>query len=224
MKRYLVYGLSGIMFLLVLAVFAFVLFQPVQVLPRIRLAPAFALLDQEGHWLSNEDLRGQIVLYTFTYSRCLPPCPQTAMTLKAIQERLRQQDLEGVPITLVTLSFDPVHDTPAVLKAYARELEADERRWRFVTGSDPIHLKTIIGEGFEVYYQARPDGSFAFDPVYILVDGWGIIRGEYRYRTLTPDVDRIVRHIGVLAREIRRSRGAARLAYEAAHLFLCYAP
>ncbi|MCS7040866.1 MAG: hypothetical protein NZP34_14765, partial [Caldilineales bacterium] len=62
------------------------------------------------------------------------------------------------------------------------------------------------------------------DPVYILVDGWGIIRREYRYRTLTPDVDRIVRHIGVLAEEVRNSRGAARLAYEAAHLFLCYAP
>lgn len=223
MKRALVYGPIAIVGLLVIAAFAFVLLQPIQVLPRIRLAPAWVLLDREGQLVSNEDLRGRLVLYTFTYTRCQPPCPQPDQTMQAIYRRLATADLGDVPITLMTISFDVAHDSPAVLQAYAAAWGVEDDRWRFAVGTDPQRLKTVIGEGFQVYYRPRDDGRFDFDPVYILVDGWGIIRGEYRYRTLTPDVDRIVRHIGVLAEEIRNSRGAARLAYEAAHLFLCYA-
>src|SRR4029079_19758314 len=35
---------------------------------------------------------------------------------------------------LVTVSFDPVTDTPKVLKAHAKQLEADLSRWTFLTG------------------------------------------------------------------------------------------
>ena len=42
------------------------------------------------------------------------------------------------------------------------------------------------------------------------------------FRRLASDADRITRHIGVLAEEIRNSHGVASFAYEAAHVFLCY--
>lgn len=58
----------------------------------------------------------------------------------------------------------------------------------------------------------------------MLVDGWGIIRGKYRYQVRVPDSERIVRHITVLAEEVQKSKGANKLIYEAAHLFLCYSP
>jgi hypothetical protein len=85
-------------------------------------------------------------------------------------------------------------------------------------------MKYVIGGGFEAYYEAKDDDSFLFDPVYILVDGWGIVRGEYRYQTMTPDSERILRHLGVVAEEVINSQGANSIAYEAAHYFLCYAP
>jgi len=133
-------------------------------------------------------------------------------------------DLDGTPFTLVTISFDPEYDTPNVLQAYATSLGADPARWHFATLNSPTLLKTIVGGGFEAYYEQQPDGSFDFSPTYVLVDGWGIVRGQYRYETLASDVDRISRHVGVLAEEVQKSTGANRLVYEAAHLFLCYAP
>jgi len=45
-----------------------------------------------------------------------------------------------------------------------------------------------------------------------------------RYATEVSNADRILRHLGVLAEEVRNSKGTTKLAYEAAHLFLCYAP
>ena len=97
-------------------------------------------------------------------------------------------------------------------------------QWIFATTTDPIKLKAIIGGSFEAYYNQNEDGSFTFDPKFVLVDGWGMIRGEYRYQTMSPDADRILRHIGVMAEEVINSQGAASLAYEAAHYFLCYTP
>ncbi len=206
------------------SVISFKVFQPVQVVPRIRLAPGFALIDQDGQQLTSEDLRGKVVLYNFTYTRCPTPCYGMNETLKQVQAGLDEVLPPDIPMKFVTISFDPAHDTPEVLRAYADSLDADTDRWIFATAENPSLLKTILGAGFEVYYHPREDGTFEFDPKYILVDGWGIIREEYRYETMLPNAKRILRHIGVLANEIENSKGASKLAYEAAHLFLCYAP
>lgn len=224
MKRLFLYGFYTLIVVVVGGAFAFKLFQPVQVLPRIRLAPGFALTDQTGERLTNEDLRGQFVLYNFSYTRCSETCGSLNQTMLTIQNQLDSLDLGGIPVTLVTISFDPDYDTPEKLQAYAQSVGADPARWRFATVADPNMLTHVIGGGFETYFKAQEDGSFLFDPAFVLVDGWGIIRGEYRYQTMTPDSERILRHLGVLAEEVRNSQGAGSVAYEAAHYFLCYAP
>jgi protein SCO1/2 len=222
MKRVLLYGLYGLIALLVLGAIAFKVFQPVQVVPRIRLAPGFSLMDQNGERLTNEDLRGQFVLYNFSYTRCPEPCANLNQTMMEVQSRIEEAELGDISIHYVTISFDPGYDTPERLKAYAAAIGADQDQWTIATTTNETLLKHIIGGGFEAYYDQAEDGSYRFDPKFVLVDGWGIIRGEYRYQTLTPDTDRILRHIGVLAEEVQNSEGTATLAYEAAHFFLCY--
>lgn len=217
-------SLAGGFAAFILVALWFAIFQPVKVLPRVRLAPSFSLVDQNGEKLTNEDLRGHIVLYNFTYTRCPAPCARMQETMQAILTTVQAMNSNESPLTLVTISFDPEYDTPAVLQAYAASHGVDSARWRFATLNDPTLLKTIVGGGFEAYYEKQPDGSFKFAPTYVLVDGWGIVRGQYRYETLASDVDRISRHIGVLVEEVQKSVGANRLVYEAAHLFLCYAP
>lgn len=222
---YAVYALMGAVFL---AAVAFKVFQPVQVLPRVRLAPGFQMLDHRGEWVSNEDLRGRIVLFTFWYSSCPEPCYDILPTMEYVARRIPEipeMQLGDIPVAFVVISLDPLQDSPEVLAPYAQRLEATTgQTWYFLTHPDPQVLKTYVGAGFQVYYQHQADGSIRFDPRYVLVDGWGIVRGEYKYETVISTRDRLVRHFGVLAREIRNSQGAARVAYEAAHLFLCYAP
>jgi protein SCO1/2 len=215
---------GGIFILFTVAALLFAVFQPVKVLPRIRLSPGFALFNQKAEKLTNEDLRGHIVLYNFTYTQCPVPCADMNETMQAIQANVEKMALNGVPFTLVTISFDPTHDTPAVLQTYAATVGAEAPQWHFATLDNPDLLKTIVGGGFEAYYEQKPDGSFKFSPTFVLVDGWGIIRGQYRYETISSDVDRITRHINVLVEEVEKSVGANKLVYEAAHLFMCYAP
>ena len=209
----------GLLGLLILAALAFVTFRPILVLPLIVEAPRYGLTDQQGKWLLDTDLRGQIVLYNFTYTGCAAPCPQTSQSMRAVQDRLDELAAQGIRVALVTISFDPARDTPAALRAYAARLGADPRRWHFATG-EPAELKEVIGRGFRTFYTSDPNGTLRFDPVFVLVDGDGIIRAEYR--TATPNIDNILRDMRLVDEEARNSSGAGRLAYEAAHLFVCY--
>lgn len=203
----------------VIAIIAFTVFQPIQVLPRISLAPGFAFTDQTGARLTSEDLRGRLALYTFTYTRCEAPCPQPSRTLHELQPALAAIDTGGIPLDYVVISFDPDHDTPERLSAHAQTLGVDPDRWHFVTGA-PNQLKNVIGGGFGVYFNQETGDDFTFDPVFALVDGWGILRAVYR--TPSPDPNILARDVRLIVKETRNSQGINRYAYEAAHLFSCY--
>lgn len=224
MTKYLLNGLYGLLALLVLSAFSFKIFQPIQVLPRLQLSPAFTLTDQDNNRLTSEDLRGKFVLYTISYTNCPAPCYNINETMQEVQSRLDEVQLDDIEVAFVTISIDPERDTPEALKAYTQSIGTDTSIWHFATTNNKSLLKTIIGGGFETYYEDKGNGEFAFDRSFILVDGWGIVRAEYRYTTEVSSADRILRHLGVLAEEVRNSKGTTKLAYEAAHLFLCYAP
>ncbi len=203
--------LAGILF--------FVVGRPLQVLPRIGLAPGFSLVNQDGQALTSEDLRGRITLYNFTYSNCQAPCVDTTPQMQAVVDQLRAEGEVGVPVRLVTISVDPAQDTPPQLRALGEQYAADFSQWQFATG-ETQRLKNVVGGGFGLYYADRPGGGITLDPAFFLVDGAGLLRAEYR--TATPDVAVILRDIKLIAQEALNSTGATRLAYEDAHLFLCY--
>jgi protein SCO1 len=200
------------------AVFAFATIRPVKVVPRMGLAPGFSLVDQTGARLTSEDTRGSVTVYTFGYTRCGARCAAADTLFRELQGRLDEAEPGDVPIRLVTVSFDPEHDSPEVLAAAAAERGADPEIWTFATG-EPAMLKNMIGGGFGVYYAAEEDG-FAFDPAVIIVDGLGIVRAEYRVGT--PEADDLLADLRLVTKEARVEGGLSRLAYEAAHLFACY--
>ena len=234
--------LTGLFSLVIVGAVAFAYFEPVQVLPRIRLAPGFALTDQNGEIYTSESARGVITLYTFApaVADC-ESCQRIDTTISGVIDRATSsEDLEGFDLRFVTVALDS--DDPAALARAAARSGADGDRWRWV-GGDPTRIRNVVGAGFERYYEvldgqgpttasaasasgaSRADGrtpQVKFDPAFVLVDGNGVIRGEYGYQTLADDADKIASHLEVLVDEIRYAKGAAAVAYEAAHLFLCY--
>lgn len=210
--------------LLVGAVVGFKVFQPIQVLPRMQLAPTFTLIDQTGEELTSGSLRGQFVLYTFAHANCGSACEAQWQTLKEVQARLLEANLDVVPFTPVIISMDAAQASPAALNQFAATFGPAAQTWRFASTANAAQLKTLIGEGFGVYYKETGAGQFDYDPVFVLVDGLGVVRAEYRYRSESPDANRLIRHLAILGEEVRNSTGLTKYAYEAAHYFLCYAP
>jgi protein SCO1/2 len=213
------YGLGGAF---VLIVCWFAIARPFQVLPRIRPMPLFLLRDQQGQWVDAEKLRGQLLVVSFTYTRCGDACDAMNRGVVALRDRLRADGRLGADVTLLTFSFDTDYDTPPVLQRYASRLGAEAPAWRFLTG-DAGEVKGAIGSGFGVYYEPQPDAEqgeqFDFDQRVMLVDGQGVIRAVYDGARLDQAV--MQRDIALVQREAA-SGPVMRPLYEASHLFLCY--
>lgn len=97
--------------------------------------PNGRFVDQDGAAHAFADFRGSRVVMTFIYTECPLPtfCPLMDRRFASMQKPLAD-DPAMSDVRLVTISFDPITDTPAVLKAHARRLNADPARWTFLTG------------------------------------------------------------------------------------------
>jgi protein SCO1/2 len=98
--------------------------------------PDTALVDENNAASPLTSLKGHRVALTFMYTRCPQPdfCPLMDRNFTAVQTQIKRTPGLG-DVRLVSISFDPAHDTPAVLKAHAKTLQADPRVWHFVTAS-----------------------------------------------------------------------------------------
>lgn len=96
--------------------------------------PDFSLPDQDNRPTSLAQFAGKVVALNFVYTRCPLPdyCFRLSNNLAQMQKRFG--DRMGKDLILLTLTFDPVHDTPAVMANYAHIWNADLKAWHFLTG------------------------------------------------------------------------------------------
>ncbi len=148
--------------------------------PVLGTLPAFSLIDQEGKAFGSEQLKGQVYIASFFFSRCPSICPTMMRSIKRIADAYRDREITGIRIVSVTV--DPEYDGPERLRAYAAELGADPALWTLVTGD--LEAIRKLADGFHVPLgtpQALPGGlmDIAHSGKLILVDGSGAIRGYF---------------------------------------------
>jgi len=169
-------------------------------------APAFALTDQLGRPATSEALRGRVVVVDFIYTRCRDSCPLLTARMQALQDRLRREGLLGARVQLLSLTVDPGYDTPAVLRAYAEQHEADPAAWRFLAGPEDA-LQAVIVRGFYQGVVPLPTPEAGADEPadlvmhsnrFVLIDPQGRMRAFYD--ALALDQDQVVRDIRQVAR------------------------
>ena len=84
------------------------------------LVPDFVLTNQAGNKIHLRAFRGKVVLMTFIYTRCplADFCPKMGRQFAEIDKALAQDPARYARTHLLSVSFDPGYDTPAVLKSY----------------------------------------------------------------------------------------------------------
>jgi protein SCO1/2 len=97
--------------------------------------PNFSLIDQRTRTVSLSDLRGRVVAVNFIYTSCALPnfCLRLANNFSVLQKRFEKR--LGKDLVLLTVTFDPVHDTPEVLAEYGSQWKANPAVWHFLTGA-----------------------------------------------------------------------------------------
>jgi protein SCO1/2 len=92
------------------------------------------LVDQDGKPVRfyTDLLQGKTVIISVMFTTCTGACPTMTGTVEKIQSHLG--DRVGKDVRLLSISVDPLHDTPAKLKEYASRFHA-RPGWYFLTGS-----------------------------------------------------------------------------------------
>lgn len=124
--------------------------------------PDFAMVNQDGKRIHLSEYQGDVLLVTFIYTRCPFPdyCPLVSRNFSKIYASLRKDPSLGPKIRLLSVSFDPDHDTPAVLRQYADTFRATTggnpyARWQFaaVPPKDLVNVANFFG----LYYESQGD-------------------------------------------------------------------
>jgi cytochrome oxidase Cu insertion factor (SCO1/SenC/PrrC family) len=145
--------------------------------------PEFSLTDQSGNTFESSALAGRVTLLQFVYTHCTDACPLLSATFGEAQRKLSDQNLLGSRVMLVSLSVDPLHDSPAALAEYGQRFKADPAAWKLVTGDfDQVFdvvtgLKVASRPPRPAPDSPAPGGTeLAHSTRVVLIDGQGQVR------------------------------------------------
>ena len=153
-------------------------------LPVLVTLPPFALTDQTGERFDSDRLTGKIWIGNFIFTRCRATCPVQTANLVTLQKRLEKMP-GGADVELVSITVDPVYDTPEVLAAYVEQKDADTGPWHFLTGSRE-EIWELCKTGFKLAVSdAPPDANtlILHSDRFILIDRRGRVRGFFEGTT-----------------------------------------
>ena len=150
-----------------------------QSLPVVGRIPDFHLTNQNDRVISLADLRGKVWVADIIFTRCPGPC----RTMTARMEELQNDVGAGEPVRFVTLTSDPENDTPAAMRKFAGQFQADSARWWFLTG-ERKELRDLAVNDFKFTVVEKPPGDrtvpddlFIHSTWFALIDREGKVRG-----------------------------------------------
>jgi protein SCO1/2 len=123
--------------------------------------PDVALVNQDGRTIHLADFRGKALLITSIYTRCPMPdfCPRLSSQFAQIHNELKKNPADYRKTHLLTISFDPTHDSPAVLRKYGLSyLNGDASgfsHWDFAS-ANPGKLQPLA-QAFGLQYEEKDD-------------------------------------------------------------------
>ncbi len=109
------------------------------------------LTESSGRPVTEADLADRVCIVAFIFTRCQLSCPRISGVMKNLQERFA-----GTTVLLLSLSVDPEHDTPEVLRAYGQSFGADSSRWWFLTGPRSA-IYDLIRSRFKLSVAENPE-------------------------------------------------------------------
>jgi protein SCO1/2 len=128
-----------------------------------RSRPLFADLGRFGP--------ARVTIVDFVYTRCASVCRVLGDDDERLQASILSRHLEN-RVRLLTVSFDPAHDTSAVLHRYAVRMRADPAVWTLMR---PLHAEQLprLLAAFGVVVVKAPMEQFQHNAAFHVLDANG---------------------------------------------------
>ena len=161
----------------------------------------FTLLNQDGVPTKFPADSSQITVVNFFFSRC----PTFCSNMNKEMARVAKINDGNRLLRFLSISVDPEHDQPDVLKAYSKKYRAENEKWDFLTGDKNL-IYSLAKEDFlvDAIRDTTRELNFIHSPMIILVDSQRRIRGYYDSTGGNDKMNLLVDEIRVLmAEELR---------------------
>ncbi|WP_196889745.1 SCO family protein [Aureivirga sp. CE67] len=137
--------------------------------------PDFSFTNQEGKTITNKDFDGKVYVLEFFFTTCPTICPIMNDNMMLVQEQYYGNKDFGI----ASISINPEHDTPEILKKYAEDHKIEHKNWHLLTGpKDKVY--ELSNTGFKLYANENPEaeGGFEHSGLFALIDKNGNIRSR----------------------------------------------
>lgn len=134
-------------------------------------APHFSLVERAGAPVSKTDLRGQVWVADFLFTRCQATCPRMISAMYELSKRVPEA-------RYVSFTVDPDHDTVERLRSFVDTMRVGRENWLWVTGGARPQMEALA-RGFLLPAGGGSAEEILHSERFVLVDRYGRIRGNY---------------------------------------------
>lgn len=140
---------------------------------KIGTVPNFELVNQDNKKITNETYKGKVYVLEFFFSTCPTICPKMNESMLILENKFFGNPNFGI----VSITINPEHDSPEVLKQHAKDLGVKSSNWNFLTG-DKDYIFKLANKGFNLYagQNNKVAGGFEHSGLFALIDKNGNIR------------------------------------------------
>ncbi len=165
-------------------------------LPSLGKAADGNLIDSSGKPATLHDLyTDKTIVLSFIYTSCpdVNGCPLATFVLGQIQRGLAADTLLQAKVRLITVSFDPLNDSPEVMANYGNNFRRPSIDWRFLTAPSEERLTPILDNYDQAVIRDRDSdgqqiGTMSHILRVFLIDSQKNIRNIYSPSYLHPDI------------------------------------
>lgn len=147
--------------------------------------------DQDGKLVSLSDFKGKLILLDFIYTRCPDICHSLGFQFKTLLTELEHAGLKD-KVSLLSVSFDPEHDSAENLQSYLKRYVKDNHSWNGLRPIARQELDSMLKE-FGVVVLTNEQGGFDHNAAIHLIDESGSLVGIYDFQATQQIIAEIKR-------------------------------
>jgi protein SCO1/2 len=153
--------------------------------------PDFKLRNQDGRLIHLSQFRGKALVITFIYTRCPSPsfCPWVTRNFASLDKQLAANPALYAKTHLLSVTFDPEHDTPARLRAYGATYIGSDAKNAFAHWEFAVPEKSVLAEMakfFDLGMTENADSTITHTLSTTLIDPDGKVVRFYQGNEWTP--------------------------------------
>ncbi|MDX1904728.1 MAG: SCO family protein [Thermonemataceae bacterium] len=157
--------------------------------------PAFSFVNQDGEKVTEKTFEGKIYVTDFFFTTCPSICPKMKQQMLRVYEKYKSEDR----FLLLSHSISREDSVP-VLKAYAKKINIETKKWHLVTGKWSDIEKMAQQHFVGVKEDPNEPGGYIHNGYFVLIDKSKHIRGAYD-GTNPKEVDKLMTDIDILLNE-----------------------